>query len=251
MPGHLETGRTRIPQRVLEMPGKRKRDAVAPVVGSVSGRDSLQTITSDGKSDLHVDPANANSKPISAIAAARLKAAATDVSVNDEALDAPQSPLADASGSDCAVSEVEETGPIVTKNFRLCTWQNNGDNVLQDTEGSLTIVLEKHATVAFIGCCDVKVLKGAVNINGANLAAASRQEKKTKSQRVFASSFYPIMKMRGLDRTNHLQLLHCQEPTPFEKLSPLFKDIWAARSHFGRERSFHVVRPRSSFCITR
>ncbi|KAF2679071.1 hypothetical protein K458DRAFT_490761 [Lentithecium fluviatile CBS 122367] len=205
------------------MAGKRKRGEVESTVPQTS------------------DPANANGKPISAIAAARLKAAAVTAQATtiDGTQEAPQT-LTGATDSDYAESEPDEI-PVVNQNFKLSTWQNDGENVLSGNDEGLTIVLDKHSTAAFVGCCDVKILKGAVNVNGANLVAIPRQGEQARTYRVFVPSTHPISKVRGLDRLNHVQFLHCEKPTPFTRLSPLFADIWVAPSNSGKERSFHLI----------
>ena len=209
---------------------------------------SVRAISSNTTSDSRVDSANTNGKPISAIAAARLKAAAaTQVPIIEDTGDVPQSPLVDAAESDFGESEPEETTPPVDRNFNLCTWRKNAETTLSDTDEELTIILEKHATVAFVGSYEVKVLRGAINVNGANIGAVLRGEETLLEQRVFVPSTHPITKIRGLDRTNHVQFLHCQEPTPLATMSPLFAGIWSASSEAGKERSFQLVRSHEQF----
>lgn len=177
---------------------------------------------------------------MSAIAAARLKAAAPVLSANDFE-EPPKSPLIDSSASEAAESEPGEVA-IVHQNYKLSTWQKNRGTVLSDTSEELTIVLDKHATASFVGCFDIKVLKGAVNISGANLGATSgANQEEESSHRVFVPSTHPITKIRGLDRTSNVQLRSCREPLPFADMSPLYSDIWGGGAERDNGRSFTLV----------
>ncbi|KAJ4291163.1 Polynucleotide 5'-hydroxyl-kinase grc3 [Kalmusia sp. IMI 367209] len=220
------------------MPGKRKRsdNAIneAPSLGNLSF-----TYPRRLAKFTYVAAPNGTVKSLSAIAAARLKAAAALISNTDSLQETPPSPLVQSSVSETADPETEDD-LLIPQNRKLSTWSSYGSNVLSDTANELSIVLEKHSTVSFVGCFDVKVLKGAVNINGANLAAAPRQEK-ARSHRVFAPTTHPITKIRGLDRTNQVQFLSCREPTPFAEINPLFSDIWSGNGEVGKGRSFAKV----------
>lgn len=187
-----------------------------------------------------MDPAS-NSKPISAIAAARLK---VTTPILDPSLDVHADESlkleAEVHVSDYAESDSEHDVPDVPKNFRLCTWRDIGNNVLSDTEEQLTVSLEKHSTISFLGCFNVVVLKGAININGANLGVVRRQGGKARAHCVFVPATHPITKVRGLDNMNQVQFSNCNEPTPFASISPLFADIWNGDSGKGK-RSFSLV----------
>lgn len=149
------------------------------------------------------------------------------------------SPTSESLESDISDLEPGESSDLVARNFTLCSWHKTGKNVISDTGTEITIVLEKHETVAFVGCCIIDVLKGAVNINGANLSTPMSQEGKTKKNRIFAASIYPLFKIRGLDRKSQIRLVHCTEPSPLAKISPLFAGIWAANP--AGSRSFQMV----------
>jgi hypothetical protein len=84
----------------------------------------------------------------------------------------------------------------------------------------------------------VKVLKGAVNINGANFGAVPRHGEEKKSWRVYVPSTHPITKVRGLDRVNHVQFLSCDEPVGLQGISPDFTGIWATKKELGRSFDF-------------
>lgn len=176
---------------------------------------------------------------MSAIAAARLKLeqAAAPKPKPEDVKELPQSPLADSTASE-AEPEPEDV-PLVPQNFKLSTWRKADSTVLSDTAKELTIILDKHSTASFVGCFDVKVLKGAVHINGANLGATSKGSKEQGNvHRVYAPSTHPITKIRGLDRTNHVQLQSVGDPTPFADINPLFVDIWDGRKESDKGRSF-------------
>jgi polynucleotide 5'-hydroxyl-kinase GRC3/NOL9 len=139
------------------------------------------------------------------------------------------------------VSESEEEPLIVRHNVKLCNWRNESQNILSDTETELTVKLAKHTTIALIGCFRFKVVRGAVNINGANIGPLSRNGKKDQVYTSYAPATHPISKIRGLDDSNHVQFISCDEPRPFASTSPLFADIWNARIGSGTSRSFSVV----------
>ncbi|CAI6338958.1 unnamed protein product [Periconia digitata] len=186
-----------------------------------------------------------SAKPISAIAAARLqleaKLQAQNAPIKDVgALESATSPMVEAT-SDFSESELEEDDlvPLVHQNFKLCSWRRISENILSDTESELAIILEKHQTISFVGCFDLKVLKGAVNVNGANIGAVPRAKDTAKEYRVYVPSTHPITKIRGLDRTSHVQFVSCQEPTLLESTGPLFAGIWATPKDKGR--SFEYI----------
>ncbi|KAF2641354.1 hypothetical protein P280DRAFT_468985 [Massarina eburnea CBS 473.64] len=205
------------------MAGKRKRGDATPLEAAAQSPTPL------------ID------KPISAIAAARLKLEAKlQAQQPSAAQETPTSPIVEAT-SDYGDSEFEEDTPTATlipKNLKLCTWRKISANILSDTSEELTIVLEKHQTVSFIGCFNVNVLKGAININGANIGAAPKNSEQKKSWRVYAPSTHPITKVRGLDRVNHVQFVSCKEPAPLQEVNPLFAGIWATRKEQGRNFDF-------------
>ncbi|PVH97684.1 hypothetical protein DM02DRAFT_597186 [Periconia macrospinosa] len=183
-------------------------------------------------------------KPISAIAAARLqleaKLQSQNATTNEEVQDPATSPIVEAT-SDFSESELEEEElpiPHVHQNFKLCTWRKTPENVLSDTASELTVILEKHQTVSFVGCFDLKVLKGAVNINGANIGAVPRPGDTAKSFRAYVPSTHPITKIRGLDRTSHVQISSCEDSALFEAIGPLFGRIWATKKDKGRSFDF-------------
>ena len=177
---------------------------------------------------------------MSAVAAARLKAAAP-LPIIETSNDTPTNPLVDSSASESAESESEDV-PLVHQNFKLGTWRKHQGNVLSDSPHELTISLEKHSTATFVGWFDLKVLRGAVNINGANLGATPKGSKEDgSSHRVFVPSTHPITKIRGLDRTNHVQLRSCPESTTLEDISPLFFNIWGGAAERDNGRTFNNV----------
>ncbi|KAF1843805.1 uncharacterized protein K460DRAFT_357487 [Cucurbitaria berberidis CBS 394.84] len=212
------------------MSGKRKRDE-GTSSGTVAGR-----------------------KPLSAIAAARLRAGAaaegsTTPEITHEPVLAPSSlpPESPESGSGYGEPELgnkeegeeeEETHAIIKRNFKLCNWRNESQNILSDTESELTINLNKHTTIALIGCFEFKVIRGAININGANIGALSRDAQKGVVHRAFVPSTHPILKIRGLDGTNHVQFMSCKEAVPIAENSPLFANIWNAEFV---TRSFSII----------
>ncbi|KAF1956530.1 hypothetical protein CC80DRAFT_472017 [Byssothecium circinans] len=209
------------------MAGKRKRGEVTPTQATTQ----------------NTTPST-NGKPISAIAAARLKLEAQLQAQAPPAVDGiqepPTSPIVEAT-TDYSASEFDDEIPaptLIPKNLKLCTWRNISANILSNTPDEFAIILEKHQTVSFIGCLNVQVLKGAVNINGANIGAVPKRGGGERSWRVYVPSTHPITKIRGLDRVNHVSFVSCKEPVPLQGISPLFAGIWAAKKDMGRSFDF-------------
>jgi polynucleotide 5'-hydroxyl-kinase GRC3/NOL9 len=205
------------------MPGKRKREEVA------------------GSSTV------ASGKPLTAIAAARLRTEAAAKIVNApevtlEPAPVPASILPESEELDDDESEVEEEDAPIKRNFRLCNWRNETQNILSDTDSELTINLTKHTTVALVGYFEFKILRGAVNINGANIGTVGRDGQKNRVYRACMPATHPISKIRGLDGTNHVLFKSCKAPTPLAHINPLFENLWNARSEGEKNRSFCVVR---------
>jgi polynucleotide 5'-hydroxyl-kinase GRC3/NOL9 len=135
--------------------------------------------------------------------------------------------------SDVANDENHSLQP--RQNLQLCNWRHRPGVILSESESELTISLSKNTTITFIGCFDFIVLKGAININGANFGASSLKH------RAFVPSTHPISTIRGLDRNNEVRFLDCEEPPKFEHLSPLFADIWSTKIYQQNARSFILV----------
>ncbi|KAK1909983.1 hypothetical protein P3342_008155 [Pyrenophora teres f. teres] len=185
-------------------------------------------------------------KPLTAIAAARLRteAAAKVVKTAEVALEQiamPSSPLLQSRDSDIEEVESEEEVVPVQHNVKLCNWRSEPQNVLSETDTELKISLSKHTTIALIGCFDFTVLRGAVNVNGANIGTVSRDGQKNRVYRAYVPATHPIFKIRGLDGTNHIQIKTCKPPAPLASISPLFKEIWNEDTRDGKNRSFRIV----------
>lgn len=188
-------------------------------------------------------------KPLSAIAAARLRAeAATKITTVQETtlepLPAPSSPAPEALVSEYEASEASPEPPVSKRNLKLCNWQNDPNDIFTETSSELIINLPKHTTIALLGHFDFTVLRGAININGANIGAVTREGHKAQTYRAYVPATHPIFKIRGLDAKNHVQFTSCPDPTPFAKLNPLFDGIWNTGSRGERRRSFGIVSPR-------
>jgi polynucleotide 5'-hydroxyl-kinase GRC3/NOL9 len=125
---------------------------------------------------------------------------------------------------------------VLRQNVKLCTWRNDAQNILSDTDKELTVNLNKHTTIALIGCFRFKVLRGAINVNGANIGAMSRDGQQDQVYTAYVPATHPISKFRGLDGMNHVQFLHCADTSQLASTGPLLEDIWNAGS-----RSFSVV----------
>jgi polynucleotide 5'-hydroxyl-kinase GRC3/NOL9 len=230
------------------MTGKRKR-----VEGSQShteplgkhskifGARKMHPITSD------LETVSTSRKPLSAIAAARLKAEATTKGVVTPGVDIkrafePSSALADSPVPENEDLEKEEEPAIVRRNLKLCNWRNEAQNILSDTDSDLTVKLNKHSTIALIGCFSFRVLRGAININGANIGVISRNGQKDQIYTTYAPATHPISKFRGIDSTNHIQFTNCEMPTPLSNINSLFTGIWNVQVEADAKRTFTVVR---------
>ncbi len=185
---------------------------------------------------------------MTAIAAARIKA--QDVAASEGILERPPAPTHLQGGSagslhEDRISDVAEEGSEkdaqVTRTFKLCNWRGLPENVLSDTDSELVVNLPKHSTIALFGCFDFNVIKGAININGANIGPSNPEGKQNQTYRAFMPITHPILKLRGLDDTNHVKFITCEVPAPLATINPFFDDIWHTRSSHGDCRSFSIV----------
>ncbi|KAH8727252.1 hypothetical protein GQ44DRAFT_748589 [Phaeosphaeriaceae sp. PMI808] len=209
------------------MPGKRKR------VGDMASGPHIS------------DTATASQKPQSAIAAARLKAEATKGVVTPELILDPvietPTPKLQSRAPELQESESDEESLPVKENFKLCNWRNESQNILSDTKRDFSIKLNKHTTVALIGAFQFKVLRGAVNINGANIGRLPGNGEEDPVYTSYAPATHPISKIRGLDSVNHVQFTNCVEARPLANSSPLFADIWSVPGDEDYGRSFSII----------
>jgi polynucleotide 5'-hydroxyl-kinase GRC3/NOL9 len=187
--------------------------------------------------------AGATGKPLTAIAAARLRTEAAAKVVNTPAVTleppVPANSILEARESDDEDSDAVVGDAPVQRNLRLCNWRNENQNVLSITDTDITVNLNKHATIALLGCFEFRVLRGAIHINGANIGTVSRDGQKNRVHRAHVPATHPISKIRGLDGTNHVFFKSCKAPSPLAYVNPLFDNIWNAKSEMAR--SFHIV----------
>ncbi|RMZ70568.1 hypothetical protein GMOD_00000677 [Pyrenophora seminiperda CCB06] len=185
-------------------------------------------------------------KPLTAIAAARLRTEAATKAVETpevalEELDVLPSPLLPNKDLEIEESESGEDVAPVQFTLKLCNWRSEPQDILSDTDAELKINLSKHATIALIGCFDFTVLRGAINVNGANIGTVSRDGQKNRVHRAYVPATHPIFKIRGLDGTNHISIKSCKLPTPLAAISPSFMGLWNEDTRDGKNRSFRVV----------
>jgi polynucleotide 5'-hydroxyl-kinase GRC3/NOL9 len=198
----------------------------------------------------------ATEKPLSAIAAARLRSEAAAKSRAFSAAPSPpaltltptprqeieqplrkQEPTLIDTNSAPVEYDSDTDGSIApTRKVKLCNWNHSSENIQADTEDELTVVLKKHSTIALVGCFEFRVLKGAINISGANISINGRNGQRSRTYRVYVPVTHPILKIRGLGDINHVQLLNC--PNPYAELSSSFTGIWNAPFV---SRSFSIV----------
>ncbi|KAF2707416.1 hypothetical protein K504DRAFT_411618 [Pleomassaria siparia CBS 279.74] len=205
------------------MPGKRKR---ANIHGTYSPLP---------------DPGTATIKPISAVAAAKTRLQPVHIDHAPEAVSDLVVEI-DASEKEYTEASSDEEAPDIRRNVQMCNWRYQNDNVSVDTDRELTMILTNGEELALIGVFDFVILKGAMNINGANFAASQRGGGPPIIRRAYVPSPHPISIIKGLDDTTQVQFLHCEdEPAPFENISPLFKGIWNERPDGRSCRSFAVI----------
>ncbi|KAF2278541.1 uncharacterized protein EI97DRAFT_465822 [Westerdykella ornata] len=209
------------------MPGKRKRSSAANANADATAVHSEER----------------NVKPISAVAAAKLRSQP----FLQEEVPSIENP---SSANSLVSSEIEgeegrslgeDEASVPQPNVQLCTWRYGPDYVSSESEEQVTICLKKGATITLIGCFDFTVLRGAININGANFGAVLRRGEQPKTSRAYVLSTHPISVIKGLDSENEIQFLSCPETTPLGSLNPLFRNIWNAKPLTGRAKSFSLI----------
>ncbi|KAH7085560.1 hypothetical protein BKA63DRAFT_499841 [Paraphoma chrysanthemicola] len=215
------------------MPGKRRRVAAVDAESQVPCASTPTTLA----------------KPLSAIAAARLRADASARSIvtpehTVEPVPHPQislqaTPIPGLAGLE--ESDSDEEPVIVQRNLKLCSWRNEPQNILSANESSLTVKLSKHTTISLVGTFRFKVLKGAININGANIGVLSRNGTKDLAYASCVPATHPISKIRALDTVSHVEFTNWNGPTTLACLSPLYADIWNVHGPTGVARSFSII----------
>lgn len=155
---------------------------------------------------------------------------------------AASAPLPDTPVAELEDSEEEHQLTAQSANVKLCNWRNEPQNVLSNTSSELIVRLDKHSTIALVGCFHLRVLKGAVNFKGANISAVSHDGRKDQSYTCFVPTTDPIFKIRGLDSINQVEFTNVEEPAPLAKISQPFTDIWHPQSGTDSSRSFGIVR---------
>lgn len=180
---------------------------------------------------------------MSAIAAARLRAVATEskrvsspVTASTPTTPQPRSPL-----NSSEISETSSEQQELLPNLKFGSWHNEPHNIIEKSATGLTVRLEKHSTIAFLGCYYLSVLKGAVNINGANISSVSLDGQTRRVYPVYVPSSHPVLKIRALDHENHVRIISMRHPSPLTFLCSPFGDIWSAPSSAGPPWSFTTV----------
>ncbi|KAH7095212.1 hypothetical protein FB567DRAFT_22933 [Paraphoma chrysanthemicola] len=222
------------------MPGKRKRVATVDAESQVPCASTTTTLA----------------KPLSAIAAARLRADASARSIvtperTVEPVPHPQRSLQATPTPGLDTSDSDEDHFIVQRNLKLCSWRNEPQNILSANESSLIVKLSKHTTISLVGTFRFKVLKGAININGANIGVLSRNGTKDLAYASCVPTTHPISKIRALDTVSHVEFTNWNGPTTLACLSPLYVDIWNVPGPTGFARSFTVMTESNADPLTR
>lgn len=220
------------------MPGKRKRDGNSgpnsQSPGLLHSKRLIKLVLT-----VHAATPNGNVNPLSAVAAAKLRLQQQQDPIAP--LNVPVIPNPEVDVSDLSQEEPELEQSEPQRNVQLCTWRYGQDYVTSESADQLTVSLKKNATITLIGCFDFAVLKGAININGANFGAGPPTGEAHSIRRAFVPSTHPISSIKGLDGQNEIKFMDCDEPTPLAPLSPLFADIWNAKSREEQPRSFSLI----------
>lgn len=191
------------------------------------------------------DSGNGDPRPISAVAAAKLE---SNYPGRKEAIqEAPHSLSSDGVDSEYPEQEPGQEEQETLRNVQLCTWRYGPNYVSSESDEQLTISLEKNTTVALIGHFDFFVLKGAININGANFGVKALNG--YSIHQACVPSTHPISNIRGLDSRNEVRFSDCSSPSPFTNISPLFADIWTADSGSLKTKSFALVGNHALFSL--
>ncbi|KAF2000441.1 hypothetical protein P154DRAFT_576118 [Amniculicola lignicola CBS 123094] len=201
------------------MPGKRKRNEL--VISEL-----LLTGTANGRG-----------KPLSAVTAAKLKIQSSTYA--ESAKELSPSPSLEPSPSDVEPEDSGENSHEDRQNVQLCTWRYEKRNIVADNSQHLIITLDKNKTIAFVGSYAFVVLKGAINISGANVVANPRLKERAQWHHVCAPSTHPIPIVRGLDDSNEIKFRSSDLQTPLSN-NPLFADIWRPE-RTGFRRTFLFV----------
>ncbi|KAK3698303.1 Polynucleotide 5'-hydroxyl-kinase grc3 [Vermiconidia calcicola] len=140
-------------------------------------------------------------------------------------------PAASPSNEEIAEVTVTPRKPAVTT--RCSTWQPDQQNVSRDEDGCLELALQHDETATFIGEYDVEVLSGIVTIYGTVLQPNSGL------QRVYAPSTHALPQIQARQPNTALRLSSATSGLrKLEKLSPLFRNIWASQSTSRRSFTF-------------
>lgn len=193
--------------------------------------------------------ASAASQGLSAIAAARLRAGATGTATFTDEVTRGETWISLKEGLEYTHKNPgfnEEVGAIretethknPSRKIKFCNWQNSSEDILSDSTSELTINLKKHDTIALLGCFKFRVLRGAVNINGANITATDNDAYEKDFHFVLIPTTHSIPKFRGLDSTNHIQFLTCIDWEILISNSPYFPGL---ENNTCMTRSFKVV----------
>ncbi|KAH6637711.1 hypothetical protein C7974DRAFT_450712 [Boeremia exigua] len=189
-------------------------------------------------------------KPLSAIAAARLRAEAAKTAAEKEATPEPQAaaspapaltPEHAASPAPDSPSESEsDSSPPPARATKLSTWTHAPSAIHAETAAELTITLAKNSTIALLGTFDLHVLRGAINIDGANLGAVTRDGERAGPWRVSVPATHPVLKIRGLDGENRVRFVGCED-AGMGRLGSVWEGLWNEGVAGERGRSFGVI----------
>lgn len=114
---------------------------------------------------------------------------------------------------------------------QLSTFRFTEKSVIQDDHDFLEISLQHDVTAAFVGEYDVIVISGIVTVYGAVLRPSS------SPQRIYAPSTLALPQIQARQQSTAIRISSVKSSLrKLERLSPLFRNTWAANS--AEERSF-------------
>ncbi|KAK3704513.1 Polynucleotide 5'-hydroxyl-kinase grc3 [Vermiconidia calcicola] len=143
-----------------------------------------------------------------------------------------------ASSHVASFSEDEEAEVIVTPRksaiaTRFSTWQPSKRNVIREDDKCLELALQHDETATFVGEFDIEVLTGIITIYATVLRPNSG------IQRVYAPSTHALPQIQARQPNTTLRLSSARSGLrKLEKLSPLFRNIWASQSTSQRSFAF-------------
>ncbi|KAK4549183.1 hypothetical protein LTR36_007641 [Oleoguttula mirabilis] len=145
------------------------------------------------------------------------------------------SPQASESALDVDQIVAEAKATIRGSDPTLSTLDRRAGSLSEDADGALTVTYHSGESVTCIGEYDLQVLRGIATVYGIAVHPNSGP------QRVYAPSTHALPRVAALRDGTTIRLSHVGSSLRrLEKLSPLFRNVWAKPTE--QDRSFTVLR---------